>query len=137
MPSHAVMARQVNAGKLEDFDLWKPYTGSYEWMLIGGATSPPRGVCFTEKRSVGGDSREVHFLNGVTLDLSNMEGFVLNVVEGAVFDVLRSFRLTKEQVLAEVEAFFMDCKQNGKTDDFLFMFPGRSENFSNFAIESF
>ncbi len=111
MPSTALKVRQISAGKLEDFDTWKPYTGAYRWMLVAGGSSPPGNVKFSARRHAGARAAEITFLHGVSHDFMHMES--VDLVKKNLHNVLRDLEMKRLDLLDKIESFFRACRQAG------------------------
>ena len=69
---YAGSALKQGVGKLSEWDEWKPTSvSSYRWLLLAGATDPPKEVSVTSRRSR--EARSGHFLKGVKDDMKNIE----------------------------------------------------------------
>ena len=82
-----------NAGKLSNFDSWRP-GGPQEtkWLLMAGATDPP---CKTSTRRTRNVDRRGSFLCGVTNDLATMEAS--EVVKKSLHNAVRDYYLEKDE----------------------------------------
>ena len=100
------------AGKLSNFDSWRPGTEEPKWLLLAGASAPPKKVNISERRlkDVQGGS----FLPGVTQDLGTMEKSpVVNGEKGeGLFNTVRDYRLKKDKAMTEIKELFNYCKRN-------------------------
>ena len=69
---YAGSALKQGVGKLSEWDQWKPTSElSYRWLLLAGATDPPKEVSVSSRRSR--EARSGDFLEGVKHDLKNIE----------------------------------------------------------------
>ena len=94
-----------NAGLLKEFENWKPPGPKALWLLLAGATAPPKNIWISSRRNSteGGGS----FLHGVSHDLTNMEGAA--VVKNNLHNVVRNFSLTKEDAKWVIQKLFREC----------------------------
>lgn len=66
-----------NVGRIDRWSEWRPTPVEPLWLLLSGATDPPKGIGISKRRTrdVLGD-RSGAFLAGVTRDLVNVEDVV-------------------------------------------------------------
>ena len=93
--SFAGSAIAQNAGKLDNFESWRP-GGPQEtkWLLLSGSTDPP---CETSTRRTRNVERGGSFLRGVTNDLATMEAS--EVVTESLYNAVRDYYLETLQEL--------------------------------------
>ena len=98
-----------NAGRLDNFDSWRP-GGPQEtkWLLMAGATDPP---CETSTRRTRNVDTGGSFLRGVTNDLATMEAS--EVVKTRLHNAVRDYYLEKDEARAKIKKFFSICKRYG------------------------
>ena len=112
MAGFAGSAIAQNAGKLSNFDSWRPGTEEPKWLLLAGATAPPKKVNISERRlkDVQGGS----FLPGVTQDLGTMEASpAVNGERGeSLFNTVRNYKLSKDAAMKEIKDLFDVCKRD-------------------------
>ena len=70
----SAIAQGVHVGRIDQWSLWRPTDKEPLWLLLSGATDPPRDIGISKRRTrdAQGD-RSGTFLAGVILDLGNME----------------------------------------------------------------
>ena len=93
-----------NAGRLDNFESWRPGTQETKWLLLAGATDPP---CETSTRRTRNVERTGSFLRGVINDLGMMEAS--DVVK--TYNVVRDYYLEKEDARTKIKKFFSICKR--------------------------
>ena len=100
------------AGKLSTFDKWRPGKEEPKWLLLGGATEPPKKVKISERRSK--DVQGGSFLPGVTQDLGTMEASP--VVKGergeSLYNTVRNYELEKDDAMKGIKKLFDVCKRD-------------------------
>ena len=90
-----------NAGRLYNFDSWRPGPQETKWLLMAGATDPP---CETSMRRTRNADRGGSFLRGVTNDLATMEAS--RFVAKSLHNVVRDYYLEKDEARAKIKKFF-------------------------------
>ena len=108
MVGFAGSAIAQHAGRLDNFDEWRPGTAKTKWLLLAGANDPPKEVEISEGRSRDAD-KSGSFLQGVTKDLVTMESSP--VVKRSLHNVVRDYTLEKEEARTKIKKFFSTCKQ--------------------------
>ena len=104
----SAIAQGPNVGRIDRWSLWKPTTAKPRWLLLSGATDPPTDISISDRRTR--DAREERngpFLKGVTRDLVNME----DAVGTKLFNTIKNLYLLKSDAIANIKAFFEECKQ--------------------------
>ncbi|XP_068723743.1 uncharacterized protein [Montipora capricornis] len=96
-------------GRIDCWSQWKPTNDEPLWLLLSGATDPPRTIAISERRTRDAP-KETNgaFLAGVTRDLLNMEIAVGRYLHNTVKDL----QLTKSHALAKIRTLFDECKRN-------------------------
>ena len=99
-----------NAGRIDELDNWKPTTIEPRWLLLAGATDPPREVNISDRRTrdIQGD-RNGAFLRGITRDLVNMEDVIGNKLYNRVMDLY----MKRSEAANHIKRFFNHCKKEG------------------------
>lgn len=99
-----------NAGRIDQLDTWKPTSNEPRWLILAGATDPPKDVSISDRRTrdVQGD-RNGAFLHGVTRDLVNME----DAIGGKLYNTLKNLYMTKSEAVGHIKRFFNHCQRNG------------------------
>ena len=96
-----------DAGKLSNFESWKPGRQRSKWLLLAGASEPPCQI--SQRRSdIAVDHKGDNFLHGVTNDLATMENSP--VVHRDLHNVVRNFYLEKEDAVKEIKKLFSACR---------------------------
>ena len=93
-----------NAGRLDNFDSWRPGRQKTKWLLLAGATDPP---CETSTRRTRNVDRGGSFLQGVTNDLATMEA--CEVVKKSLHNAVRDYYLEKDEARRKINMFFGIC----------------------------
>lgn len=109
----SAIAQGPFVGRIDKWSLWKPTTAKPLWLLLSGATDPPKDISVSRRRSrdAPGD-RTGAFLTGVTRDIDNMQEVVLST--GAqLYNRVMDLYLTKGAALGHIRKFFDVCKQKG------------------------
>ena len=89
----SAIAQGPYVGRIDCWSEWKPTSEEPLWLLLSGATDPPKEIGISKRRTqdAKGDGNGA-FLAGVTRDLVNME----DVVGTKLFNTVKDFYLTKE-----------------------------------------
>ena len=89
----SAIAQGPYVGRIDCWSEWKPTSEEPLWLLLSGATDPPKEIGISKRRTrdAQGD-RNGAFLAGVTRDLVNME----DVVGTKLFNNVKDFYLTKD-----------------------------------------
>ena len=95
-----------NAGKLDEFNKWKPGNQANKWLLLAGATDPPENVKISNRRNRGSD-RSGSFLHGVKSDMLNMES--VTCVKENLHNTVRDLYLTKDYAKIKIKKLFDIC----------------------------
>lgn len=106
--SFAGSAIAQNAGKLSNFDSWRPNRAvDTKWLLLAGANDPPCEISSRRSREAdkGGS-----FLKGVTKDLVTMESSP--VVKRSLHNAVRDYNLEKEEARTKIKKFLSVCKRH-------------------------
>ena len=113
MPQHlagSAIAQGPNVGRIDKLLEWKPTRRKRVWLLLSGASNPPRGITISDRRT-----RDCHgdrggmFLSGVTHDLANME----DAVKAELFNTVKDLRLTRTAALGHIKSLFEECSRPG------------------------
>ncbi|KAJ7375763.1 hypothetical protein OS493_039029, partial [Desmophyllum pertusum] len=96
-----------NVGRIDRWSQWNPTSVEPLWLLLAGATNPPRDVNISERRTRDspGD-RSGTFLPGVTRDLINVE----DAVGTKLFNTVKDLYLTKSAALGHITKLYKKCK---------------------------
>jgi len=107
---NAGSAIKQNVGELKNWDSWKPGS-NHSWLLIAGAMDPPKGVVVSKRRDRGGK-----FLQGICLDLANMEKAIVNSAMGLgdLFNTVRDNYLNKSEAEIKLKQFLQKCSEEDK-----------------------
>ena len=103
-------AIKQNVGDLSYWDDWKPSTLKHGWLLIAGATNPPKNITTSQRRSK--DVKSGNFLEGTKYDMQVMEEFVSNENLGFLHNTLRMLDMETHEVRKRIKKFFKWCKEN-------------------------
>lgn len=96
-------------GRINCWSQWKPTNAEPLWLLLSGATDPPRNIEISERRTRDAPwDKNGDFLAGVTHDLLNME----NAVGHHLHNTVKDLQLTKSQALVKIHTLFDECKRN-------------------------
>ncbi|KAJ7389049.1 hypothetical protein OS493_033908 [Desmophyllum pertusum] len=103
------IAQGPNVGRIDRWSQWNPTPDEPLWLLLAGATDPPRNINISERRTrdVPG-VKSGTFLSGITRDLVNMEDAVGNKLSNTV----RDLRLTKSAAFVHITELFDSCLNN-------------------------
>ena len=104
----SAIAQGPYVGRIDCGSEWKPTSEKPLWLLLSGATDPPKEIGISQRRTrdAQGDRNGV-FLAGVTRDLVNME----DVVGTKLFNTVKDLYLTKDAALRHVTMVFEKCTQ--------------------------
>ena len=118
----SAIAQGVHVGRIDQWSLWRPTDKEPLWLLLSGATDPPRDIGISKRRTrdAQGD-RSGTFLAGMTLDLRNME----NAVGTKLFNTVKDLYLKKDAALRHITDLFEECKQ--KKDHPMLYYTGHGE----------
>ena len=99
-----------DAGRIDQFDNWKPTSNEPRWLLLAGATDPPEDVNISDRRSrdVRGDKNGA-FLRGVNRDLVNMQ----DAIGGKLYNTLQNLYMTRSEAVGHIKKFFNHCQRKG------------------------
>ena len=102
----SAIAQGQFVGRIDQWSEWQPTDREPSWLLLSGATDPPReiGISNRRTRDAKGD-RNGSFLAGVTLDLLNMEA----VVKTKLFNTVRDLYLSKDAACRHIHQLFEEC----------------------------
>ena len=96
-------------GRIDCWSLWKPTNAEPLWLLLSGATDPPRNIEISERRTRDAAwDKNGAFLAGVTHDLLNME----NAVGQYLHNTVKDLQLKKAHALEKIRTLFDECKRN-------------------------
>ena len=97
-----------SVGRLKEFARWNPLTPWLEprWLLISGASDPPRNINVSERRTRG--DRNGEFLRGASKDLVNMEEAVGTKLHNTVKDLY----MAKSAAIGHIKIFMDYCYDN-------------------------
>ena len=104
----SAIAQGPNVDRIDRWPQWKPTSIETKWLLLSGASDPPRGIDISDRRTrdtpgVKGGT----FLSGVTHDLANMEGAVgINL-----FNRVKDLYLKKSTALGHIRRLIDTCKR--------------------------
>jgi len=101
-------AIKQGAGRIEEWDKWKPWDAEYLWLLMGGAMKPPKSVNISIRKSHGSGN----FLDGVLLDLRNMQQ-ALKKAKLQMDNTLSDLKMTKKSAENHLKEFFELCTNQG------------------------
>ena len=95
-------------GRIDHWKEWSPTLIEPKWLLLSGASDPPRAITISDRRSrdIPG-VRNGTFLSGVTHDLANMEA----AVEVNLFNTVKDLYLTKSAATGHIRRLFDACKR--------------------------
>ena len=96
-------------GLLTNWEEWRPGKVTYGWLLIAGATNPPKRIQTSERRSK--EHRSGNFLDGTKYDMQVMEDFVTKIKLGNLHNTLRMLDIKKDDVVERIMKFFTWCKE--------------------------
>ena len=104
----SAIAQGQYVGRIDFWSEWRPTSEEPFWLLLSGATDPPREIVISKRRTrdAEGDGNGA-FLAGVTQDLANME----NVVGKKLFNTVKDLYLTKDAALRQVTKVFKKCEK--------------------------
>ena len=93
-------------GRIDRWSEWKPTDRKPLWLLLSGATDPPKEIGISERRTRDAQrDRNGAFLGGVTRDLMNME----DLVEENLFNTVKDLYLSKNAALQHIRKLFGKC----------------------------
>ena len=103
----SAIAQGPNVGQIDRWLQWKPTSIEPRWLLLSGASDPPRGIDIFDRRTrakpgVKGGT----FLAGVTHDLANMEA----AVGAKLFNTVKDLYLTKSTAFGHIRSLFDTCR---------------------------
>ncbi|KAJ7388040.1 hypothetical protein OS493_040230, partial [Desmophyllum pertusum] len=103
----SAIAQGRNVGRIYRWAQWNPTTAEPLWLLLAGATDPPKDINISDRRSrdIVGD-RSGSFLSGITRDFVNME----DAVGTKLFNTVKDLYLTKSRALEHITKLFEECK---------------------------
>ena len=99
-----------NTGRVDKWSEWNPTTKKPRWLLLSGASDPPKQIEISRRRDRG--ERNGNFLAGMTQDLGNMERTIL-AVNHELSNSVRDLRLTKDAALKHITDLFEECRPGG------------------------
>ena len=104
----SAIAQGSSVGRIKKWRWWKPTSSEPMWLLLSGASDPPRGIYISDRRTrdvpgVKGGT----FLCGVAHDLANMEAAVgINL-----FNTVKDLYLTKSAAFGHIRSLFETCQR--------------------------
>ena len=104
----SAIAQGPYVGRIDRWLQWKPTSIEPRWLLLSGASDPPRGIDISDRRTR--DKPEVKggtFLAGVTHDLANMEA----AVGAKLFNTVKDLYLTKSTAFGHIRSLFDTCRR--------------------------
>ena len=98
----SAIAQGPYVGRIDCWSEWKPTSEEPLWLLLSGATDPPKEIKISKRRArdVRGDGNGA-FLAGVSRDLVNME----DVVGTKLFNTVKYFYLPKDAQANKGQAY--------------------------------
>ena len=114
--TRAKTAYEAKAGSLFHIDRWSPTNRERCWLLMSGASDPPKDVEISNRRprikqSALSSIRDGHYLYGVPEDLKNMYKAIPE--EEDAKSVLK-LTMTKKDVREHIQEFFQKCQREDK-----------------------
>ena len=104
----SAIAQGRYVGRIDCWSEWRPTSIEPLWLLLSGATDPPKEIGISKRRTRDGQGdKNGAFLAGVTRDLVNME----DVVGSKLFNTVKDLYLTKHAALRHVTMVFKKCKE--------------------------
>ena len=100
-----------NAGKLEEWDSWKPMKEETLWLLMGGAMDPPKSIHTSDRKTRDAD-QSGKFLDGIALDLRNMQQ-ALKLASLNFHNSLMDLKMSKDTAKNHLSSFFTQCQKQG------------------------
>ena len=105
----SAIAQGSNVGRIDRWSEWKPTRRKRVWLLLSGASNPPRGITISDRRTRDcPGSRGGMFLSGVTQDLAKMEA----AVKPALINTVKDLRLTRTAALGHIKSLFETCRRH-------------------------
>ena len=102
----SAIAQGPLVGRIDRWSEWKPTDRKPHWLLLSGATDPPKEIGISERRTRDARrDRNGAFLGGVTRDLLNME----DLVGTKLFNTVKDLYLTKNAALQHIRKLFGKC----------------------------
>ena len=106
----SAIAQGPNVGRIDRWLQWNPTTLEPLWLLLAGATNPPKDINISERRTRDSPrDRSGTFLPGVTRDLTSVQ----EAVGTKLFNNVQDFYLTKSTALGHIRMLFDTCKRRG------------------------
>ena len=104
----SAIAQGPNVGRIDKWSEWKPTPIEPRWLLLSGASDPPRGINISDRRTRDNPikARSRTFLAGVAHDLANMESAVgINL-----FNTVKDLYITKSTASGHIRKLFDTCQ---------------------------
>ncbi|KAJ7369521.1 hypothetical protein OS493_038347 [Desmophyllum pertusum] len=103
----SAIAQGRDIGQINRLSSWKPTAFEPLWLLLSGATDPPKYIYISDRRTrhIPGVSSGT-FLPGVNRDLTNVE----DAVGTKLFNTVKDLYLTKSAALEHITKLFEKCK---------------------------
>ncbi|PFX15689.1 hypothetical protein AWC38_SpisGene20084 [Stylophora pistillata] len=97
----SAIAQGSDVGRIGKCSKWSPTDLESLWLLISGASNPPKAIHFSRRRTKSGD-----FLAGISHDLANVE----DAIGCQLFNTVRDLYLTKSAALRHIQKLFERCE---------------------------
>ena len=95
-----------NAGQLVNIDEWSPTRQTRKWLLLSGASDPPRNIYISARRPrEKSNVRSGKFLHGISSDLYHME----HAVGANLKNTVRNLDITKKEATQCIRKFLTFC----------------------------
>ena len=105
----SAIAQGSDVGRLDRWLEWKPTSIETKWLLLSGASNPPRGITISDRRTRDTPgTRGGTFLSGVAHDLANME----DAVGISLFNTVKDLYLTKSTACRHIRSLFKACRRD-------------------------
>jgi len=98
-----------NAGKICEWDYWRPWAGKTSWLLMGGAMEPPATVRVSDRRTRDA-LKSGQFLHGIALDFRNMQQALIKASLN-LDNTISDFKMEKETAKYHLSTFFRECQE--------------------------
>ena len=105
----SAIAQGPSVGKIAKWTEWNPPSIRTKWLLLAGASDPPREISISERRTrdTPGEKGGT-FLHGVCDDLKNME----KAIGSNLFNLVRRLNLKKSEALHAILELFEECSKD-------------------------
>ena len=105
----SAIAQGPDVGRLDRWSEWKPTSIETKWLLLSGASNPPRDITISDRRTRDTPgTRGGTFLSGVAHDLANME----EEVGIYLFNTVKDLYLTKSTACDHIRSLFKACRRD-------------------------